>query len=350
MIGLVEGWSSLALDHLPVGLLIIDREGFIRGINQVLTGLIGLKRDQVTGLPLEEIIGAGQTGSNKLLQTLASGREFQHLMPEDVVPGISSNDYSTSTHCVRDKSELIMGAMALFTPLGRQQELEKAVIKAEKLALLGQLATEMVHEIRNPLTTINGFLQLLQRDLKGTPGEEYINLMLTEMVRVNGLIKQFLQLSRPGYSKRKLYSLNELMNDIFLLVESEALHRKLDIRLVTAPDIPPILGDNEQLKQAFLNIIKNAFDALSVGGKLCMQTLWNNHEKFIQTIITDTGVGMDEQTIANMLHPFFTTKESGTGLGMLISKKIIDNHGGQINIQSEPGKGTTVTVLLPVVY
>ncbi|OPX87145.1 MAG: Sporulation kinase E [Pelotomaculum sp. PtaB.Bin104] len=348
MIGLMEGWSDLALDHLPVGLLIIDQEGCIRGINQVLTGLTGVKREQVTGLPFQEIYEVEQTGSNKLLQTLTSGKEFQHLEPEAVIPGIRTNGYTISTHSVRNKSGVIIGALALFTPVGRLQELENAVIKAEKLALLGQLAAEMVHEIRNPLTTINGFLQLLQKDLKGTTREEYINLMLTEMIRVNGLIKQFLQLSRPGYSKRKQFCLNKLMNDISMLVESEAMLRKLDIHLMTAPDIPPILGDNEQLKQAFLNIIKNGFDALSKGGKLFMQTSWNSHEKFVKVMIKDTGVGMDKQTIANMFYPFFTTKESGTGLGMLISKKIIDNHGGQIDVQSEPGKGTIVSVLLPV--
>lgn len=348
MIELVEGWSSLALDHLPVGLLIIDRESYIRGINKVLTRLTGLKRDQVTGVAFREILNVEQSNSNKLLQTLASGREFQNLKPETVVPGASSNEYTTSTHSIKNKSGAIIGAIALFTPLGRQQELENAVIKAEKLALLGQLAVEMVHEIRNPLTTINGFLQLLQKDLKATPGEQYVNLMLSEMVRINGLIKQFLQLSRPGYSKRTQCFLNKLINDIAMLVESEALNRKLDIHIVTAPDIPPILGDYQQLKQAILNIIRNAIDALPNGGKLFLQTSWERHENYVQVMIKDNGVGMDKQAIANMFYPFFTTKENGTGLGMLISKKIIDNHGGQINIMSEPGRGTIVTVSLPV--
>lgn len=348
MIELVEGWSSLALDHLPVGLLIIDRGSYIRGINKVLTRLTGLKRDQVTGIPFQEILGVEQTRSNKLLQTLASGREFKQLKPEAVVPGVSANDYTTSTHSIRNKNGAIIGAIALFIPSGRQQELENAVIKAEKLALLGQLATEMIHEIRNPLTTINGFLQLLQEDLKGTPREQYINLMLTEMVRINGLIKQFLQLSRPGYSKRTQCFLDKLISEIVKLVKSEALFSKLDIQIVTAPDIPPILGDDEQLKQALLNIIKNAIDALSNGGKLFLQTAWNRPEKFVQVTIRDTGFGMDEQTISSLFYPFFTTKKNGTGLGMLISKKIIENHGGQINVQSELGKGTIVTVLLPI--
>jgi len=348
MLKLTEEWSNLAVDHLPLGLLAIDQKSHVRIFNRSMSLLTGLGKEKVLGRPFQEFLDGQVPELNKLLQTLVTGEEFQNLRPETVIPAASSATCTINTYPLRDKSGAIIGAMAMFTPLGREYELEKAVIKAEKLAILGQLSSEMVHEIRNPLTTISGFLQLLQSDLKGTPREEYINIMLTELEHVNRLVIEFLQLARPGYSRRTQFSITKLINEMVMLVESEALLRKVEIKLETAPGIPPVLGDPEQLKQAFLNIIKNAFDALSGGGIIFLQTLWDRHNKYVQVIIRDTGVGMDEQTIANMFYPFFTTKENGTGLGMLISKKIIDNHGGRIEVKSEPSKGTTVTVLLPL--
>jgi two-component system sensor histidine kinase AtoS len=338
----------MAVDHLPVGLLVIDREGQVRVFNRALSRLTGLKNDTVLGRLFLKVLDGHRPDLNKLLQTLATGGEFQELNPEAVVPVIGSTAFAASTYAIRDKSGVTIGAMAVFIPVGRQQELENAVIKAEKLAILGQLAAGMVHEIRNPLTAVGGFLQLLQKSLKGTPKEEYIPIMLAELKHVNRLIAEFLQLAKPGSSKRTSCSITKIMTEVLMLVESEAFLRKVDIINETSIDISSISGDDKQLKQVFLNIIKNAFDALSDGGKLFLQTSWDMHEGFVRVAIRDTGAGMDEQTVTNLFDPFFTTKESGTGLGMFISKKIIDNHGGRIEIQSEPERGTTVTVLLPV--
>jgi len=348
MVGFVEDWSRMAVDHLPIGLLVIDREGQVRVFNRALSRLTGLTSDNVLARPFLKVLDGHRPDLNKLLQTLATGWEFQELNPEAVIPVIGSTAFAASTYAIRDKNGVTIGAIAVFVPVGRQQELENAVIKAEKLAILGQLAAEMVHEIRNPLTAVGGFLQLLQKSLKGTPKEEYIPIMLAELKHVNRLITEFLQLAKPGSSKRTPCSITKIMNEVVMLVESEAAPRKVDIINETSIDSSSISGDDKQLKQVFLNIIKNAFDALSDGGKLFLQTSWDMHEGFVRVTIRDTGAGMDEQTVTNLFDPFFTTKESGTGLGMFISKKIIDNHGGRIEIQSEPERGTTVTVLLPV--
>ncbi|WP_347489101.1 ATP-binding protein [Desulfoscipio sp. XC116] len=347
MVELEDIWFRLAIDHLHLGLLIIDRKGRIQICNRALSGMTGLKENEILDRSLAAVSGSREHGHNKLLQTINTGREFQDLNPETVLPVTGLFACTVSTRVIRNRSGIPIGAMAVFIPAGRQQELENAVVKAEKLAILGQMTAGMVHEIRNPLTSISGFLQLLQEYLKGTPKEEYVTLMLAELKHVNSLIADFLQLSKPGYAKRARCSISKVITDVVMLVESEAFLRKLDIKLDMATDIPAILGDSDQLKQVFLNIFKNALDALSHGGVILLQALWNGPEKSVQVIITDTGTGMDEQTMANIFDPFFTTKESGTGLGMFIIKKIIDNHNGRIEIQSTPGEGTTVTVLLP---
>lgn len=347
MAELSERWSRLAIDHLHMGLLMIDREGLIRVFNRELSKMTGLEENEVLGRSLLAVSGGQGSRPNKLLQTITTGREFQNLSPGAVIPVDSSLDCATNTYVIKDKDGVTVGAMAVLIPAGRRQELEDAVIKAEKLAILGQMAAGMAHEIRNPLTFIGGFMQLLQKDLKGTPQEEYTTLILAELKHVNNLISDFLQLSKPGFSRRARCSMAGIITDVFKLAESEALLRKVDIELDIATDIPAILGDSDQLKQVFLNILKNAFDALSPGGKILLQVSWDRHEELVQVVVRDTGTGMDEQTITNIFDPFFTTKESGTGLGMFIIKKIIDNHNGRIEIRSQPGKGTTVTVLLP---
>jgi len=340
MVEIAEILPRLAIDQLVIGLLMINREGQICLFNQALA--------RMTGLNQHEFLGQSLYHPNKLLQTFATSKEYQNVQPSTILPVMGLNNCAASTHIVRGKSGVPVGAMAVFIPAGRQQELEEAVVKAEKLAILGQMAAEMVHEIRNPLTVMDGLIKLLQPDLQGTAKEEYVAIILTELKHINHLITDFLQLSKPGYAKRSPCSITQVINEVILLVKNEALLRQLDLQLDLAKDIPNIFGDGEQLKQVFLNILKNAFEALSCDGQVYLQTYWNRPENLVQVIVRDTGVGMDEQTRISMFDPFFTTKENGTGLGMFIIKKIVDNHGGRIEIQSEPEKGTVVTVLLPV--
>ncbi len=348
MIEFLDDWSRLAVDHLPVGIIAIDREGRVRIFNRSLSKLTGLKDDHVLGKSFLKLLNGQRSSCNKLLQTLATGKEFKNLKPESVIPVNASSDFTANIYAIRNKGGATVGAMAMFTPERRQQELENTIVKVEKLAILGQLATEMIHEIRNPLTAISGFMQLLQQRLEGTPQEEYLTMMLAELKHINRFVSDFLLLARPGYCKRAQCSINQLIKEVASLVECEAVIRKLIINLETSEGMPLVNADGGQLKQAFLNITRNAFDSLSDGGEVFLRVSSDEQQGIVRVVIRDTGTGMDQQTLANMFDPFFTTKESGTGLGLFISKKIIDNHGGHIKIQTEPARGTTVTVLLPV--
>ncbi len=346
MVELLEDWSRLAVDHLPVGIIAVDREGRVRIFNRSLATLTGLNYDRVLGKSFLNLLNGQRF--NKLLQTLATGKEFKNLNPESVIPVKASSNLVTNIYAIRDHSGVTVGAIAMFTPAKRQQELENTLVKVEKLAILGQLATEMIHEIRNPLTAVYGFLQLLQQHLEGSPKEEYLAIMSAELKNINRFVSDFLLLARPGYCKRAQCSINQLITEVVALVECEAVIRKLIINLETSEGMPLINADGGQLKQVFLNITRNALDSLPEGGEVFLRVSKDEQQGNVRVVIRDTGKGMDQQTLANMFNPFFTTKESGTGLGMFISKKIIDNHGGHIEIRSEPAGGTTVTVLLPV--
>ncbi len=344
----MENWFRLAVDHLPVGVIAIDREGRVQVINRFLAKLTGLEVDNVLGEPFHKLLNGQSCISNKLLQTLATGRGYQSLKPESVIPVNTETDLVANIYAMKNKSGTTVGAVSVFTPERRLQELEKTIIKVEKLAILGQLTTEMIHEIRNPLTAVSGLMQLLQQHLKGTPKEEYVTIILAELTHLNSIITDFLLMARPGYCKPTKCSIDQLIKEVLTLVECEASIRNLIINLEIEKDLPIINADRGQLKQVFLNITRNAFEALPVGGKLFIEASSDRQQGFVLIVFRDTGTGIDKQTLANMFNPFFTTKERGTGLGMFISKKIIDNHSGQIEIQSEPGNGTTVTIMLPV--
>jgi two-component system sensor histidine kinase AtoS len=194
---LAEEWACLALDHLPVGLLVVNRHRKIRIFNKTLSRLLGLKSEEVLGKPLLEVLDDREPDYNILLQTLTTGKEFQNVKPQAVTTFSCSIPCLVDTHVIRNRTGITVGAMALFSPAARLQEMENAVIKAEKLAILGQMAAGMVHEIRNPLTAIGCFLQLLQKQLKGYSKEEYIPIMLTELKNANRLISEFYSMPGP---------------------------------------------------------------------------------------------------------------------------------------------------------
>lgn len=321
MVELTEEWSRLALDHLPVGLLVINRHRKIRIFNQTLSRFLGLKREKVLGQPLLEILDNRGPDFNLLLKTLTTGKEFQNAKPQSVVTATCSVTCLVNTYPIRNRTGITVGAMAVFSPAARLQEMENAVIKAEKLAILGQLAAGMVHEIRNPLTAIGGFLQLMQNCLKGKPKEEYIPIMLSELNHANRLISEFLQFAKPGYAKRSWCSIIEIIKDVVLLVESEALSRQFSIEEDLDVNIPKVIVDSGQLKQVFMNILKNAFDALSEGGKIFIQAKWNEFEGCVQISFRDTGMGINEEIIKNMFNPFFTTKEKRYRPGYVYKQK-----------------------------
>jgi len=221
--------------------------------------------------------------------------------------------------------------------------------KNEELLSYNQLAAGIAHEIRNPLTTVKGFMQLLRPYLEEIGKEIYVDIAIDELDRANKLIFDFLNASKPSQNMQTDVALNKLVQEMTLLFESEAILKKIDLGFALSVDEPVVTGDANQLKQVLHNIIKNAIEAILTNqqkGKIHLNVTVNGDKAYI--MIEDNGCGMDEETLTSMYIPFFTTKQSGTGIGMSICKKIIDNHHGQINISSFPGKGTAFTIELPL--
>lgn len=226
---------------------------------------------------------------------------------------------------------------------------EERVRRAESLSVVGQLAAGMAHEIRNPLTAIRGFVQLIQKQLSGQKElDYYVRIILQEIDRANAIIQDFLKLSRSSTPRFQKVDVHTVLEEVAALTEYEAFFHNVKLHKSYTRDIPPIMADVHQLKQVFLNLISNSLAAMPYGGTVEIATSFNPASGEVVVAIRDTGTGMDEDTLARLGQPFFTTKENGTGLGLAISYQIIHQHGGRVQVQSAVGKGTTFSIYLPI--
>jgi PAS domain S-box-containing protein len=225
----------------------------------------------------------------------------------------------------------------------KKEEQEKLLRKSEKLALLGQMAAGIAHEIRNPLTSIKGFVQLFKSN---SQKDEYFDIVLSELDRINGIVGEFLVLAKPTADIFEKQDLTKLINEVILLSNTQSILNNVEIKVENNLHAPMIHCEKNQLKQVFLNIIKNAIEAMPDGGQLTIKVMKKTGNT-ISVQFIDQGVGISEDRIPSLGEPFYTTKEKGTGLGLMICYKIIENHNGRLTIESQVGEGTKMEIELP---
>lgn len=224
------------------------------------------------------------------------------------------------------------------------EETEGLLQKSDKLAVVGQMAAGIAHEIRNPLTSIRGFIQLFESKYEND--EQYFKLVLSELDRINMIVGEFLVLAKPTAVEYKEVEINHLIKDVVTLINTQAIMNNIQIIVEYEANVPTIVCEENQLKQVFINLLKNAIEAMPNGGIIEVIIELQKEEKVSISII-DQGLGIPEDQIPKLGEPFYTTKENGTGLGLMTSYKIIENHNGEMKISSRINKGTTVEVILP---
>jgi two-component system, NtrC family, sensor histidine kinase HydH len=255
-----------------------------------------------------------------------------------------------------DEIELFRGVTASLGVTLQNSQVYERMKERERLAALGQMAAGLAHEIRNPLGSIKGAAQYLQpvNQQPADPGvKEFLDIIVEEVDRLNKIVSQFLDYARPYRGDPKPLDVNEVVKKTVQLVEKDAPPR-VEISINTVEGLPPVRADAEQLRQVFLNLTLNALQAMPQGGRLQIATNLRRATRrgaaaaFVEVRFRDNGVGIPPHDLKNLFIPFFTTKEKGTGLGLPISQRIIENHGGTIEVRSQPGAGASFTVLLPI--
>lgn len=225
-----------------------------------------------------------------------------------------------------------------------RNQMQKEIQRAEKLNTLGELAASFAHEVRNPLTVVKGFLQLMQREESGK-NYQYLSLVLNELARAELIINDYLNFAKPQFEKVEEFSLREVLAEVVILMEPLAAKQGVQLESELESNRFSLVTDRNQFKQALVNLIKNGIEATPEGGKVTVHSNANDYHATVK--IADTGKGMTEEQIARIGTLFYTTKDKGTGLGTSVSLKIIQTMNGKISYHSVLGVGTEVTLVLP---
>jgi two-component system sensor histidine kinase HydH len=248
----------------------------------------------------------------------------------------------------------VAAAVAVYLRVARRKAaaLEEGIRKAESLAFVGTLAGGLAHEIRNPLSTLNINLQLLKEDWddavtsKEQRSVKRIDALLRETKRLEQVLSDFLRFAGRYQLNREPHNVNAVLEELLDFYGPEARQRKIAVRKEFDASIPPIPVDAALLKQALLNILKNAQEAMPSGGDLTVRTAKNRHGVHID--VTDTGTGVAPEHLDKIFEVYFTTKPNGSGLGLPTAKRIVEEHDGTIAVESEPGKGARFAIQLPL--
>ncbi|WP_227394551.1 ATP-binding protein [Jeotgalibacillus aurantiacus] len=235
--------------------------------------------------------------------------------------------------------------ITLGRDISQQKSAEEQLLRREKLAVAGELASGIAHEIKNPLTSLKGFVQLM-KEQPSLP-KENIDIMSSEIDRIYAIVDELLVLSKPELRKKEFFSLCDCVGYVINFMKHQAAQKDIRILVEKVDDSEKFVhGDRNQVIQVFINLIKNSIEAMDHGGEIKIRPRVN--EKEVHLEIEDTGQGIPQEIIEKVSEPFYTTKEKGMGLGLTICHKIIQAHDGELSFRSEPGKGTTATITLPV--
>lgn len=236
-----------------------------------------------------------------------------------------------------------VGCYIIAKDITEQKRKDELLLKSEKLTIAGQLAAGVAHEIRNPLTALKGFVQLMSRSVEYH--SRYLPIMLEELERIELIISELLMLAKPQAIQMKMADLSAIIHDVVLLLGAQAMLQNIEISLNKPTGKLMILCDPGQIKQVFINYVKNAMESMADGGNIDIEVK-SEGDNYAVVRIRDQGCGIPKEQIRLIGEPFYSTKEAGTGLGLLVSHKIIEHHGGRIDIESEINVGTTIEVTL----
>ena len=356
--GLKLSWEQV-LASLEDGVITVDAEGKITFFNESAEILTDFSASRILHQPFSSVF----KGDRWLVRLVGKSRppHGESVRGEaDMLDRWGRKvPVSVTVSPLQDRFGQFLGSILVLRNLTQRRELEEDLKRADRLAMVGTLAAGLAHEIRNPLGGIRGAAQLLRRALQSAPSLlQYTDIMIREADRLDRLIEQLLDLSRPARLALEPLNIHEILEDVLLLQTHLLADQRVILRKRFDPSLPLVRGDKAQLTQVFLNLVKNALQAMSGGGGLTITTRAETdfhirnrragRTRFIWVDIEDQGSGIKEQDLPHLFSPYFTTKNNGTGLGLAVSYRIIKEHGGLIRVESLEGQGTTFKVSLVV--
>jgi two-component system sensor histidine kinase HydH len=340
----VQAFSDSLVKNMPMGLIAIDEARRIAAFNQTAEAILQRAAGDVIGRRADDIL------PETCLHLIGSlGKEKRIIAGEIDCPFADGRTVPLEVIAtVLKEGGEAAGIVFLFRDITELQHLKKEIARSQHLASLGSLAAGVAHEIRNPLSSIKGFATYFRERYRDNPEyEKTAGIMIQEVDRLNRVISQLLDYARPMTMHWQKTPIQTIIRHALRMIETQSREKGITLQADLPADIPAASIDTDRMKQVFLNLYLNALGAMEDGGLLSVALAELPGER-IRIEIRDTGVGIAPQDLGRIFDPYFTTKPSGAGLGLAIVQKIVDAHGGEIQVESTPGQGTTVTILLPV--
>jgi len=334
------------LNSIADGVIAIDVKGRVTSINPAAERMMGLNnRQDAIGKPYQDFYEPNAGFASLLLDTLDTGRD--HIgVPLDCPLTSQILHVNVSSSSLKDGAGTVIGAVAVLKDVSEQHRLQKQIMRADRLAALGELVAGVAHEIRNPLTSIRGFVQYLESSNSLEEWQRYAPLIVRQVDSLNRIVTELLEFGRHRPTSIGPVRLNDLIREITVLVGAKTVTR---ICLDFADDLPVIQADGEALKQVILNLLINAVQAISDTGSVTIATAIDKSTDEVVVSVSDNGIGITPEDMEKIFDPFFSTKPMGTGLGLAMVHRIMDAHRGSISVNSTPGAGTAIVLRLPLV-
>jgi len=353
-----KGFLETVFNSIQEGIIVTDSTGRITYLNDAACRLFGLEANDSIGKRLDERV-RGLDWKSLTQSEVAMSRDIEIFYPANrfinfyIVPLIIEREPGA------DKREADnigisghqVGHAIILRDITESRRTEQQTIESERLNALTLLAAGVAHEIGNPLNSLNIHLQLIEREArkldgaKGSELQESVEVSRAEVNRLDSIITQFLRAIRPTHPQLRPENVNAIVAEAVRFLAPEIKDRDVVVEQELRSDLPLLELDRDQMKQAFYNVIKNSFEAMKTRGILRIRTDMDDSRVTVR--FTDSGGGMTPGNLSRVFEPYFTTKTSGTGLGLLIVRRIVREHGGELSIESSAGKGLTVTIRLP---
>jgi two-component system sensor histidine kinase HydH len=342
----IKAFSDNVVENIPVGLLALDDHKRIAAFNQVAESVLQLSSGEVIGRE------AGRVLPPELWSQI-EGPDIQRGIIEKEIECKTADGklvpLEIGASVLKDENGVFLGFVLLFKDLTEVRTLRKEIARSQHLASVGRLAAGVAHEIRNPLSSIKGFATYFKERYQNAPEDQQTaNIMIQEVDRLNRVVGQLLEFSRPVTVSPKPTSIKTLVEDSVKLVEGQAHEKQITIKIINSSMVEELNLDPDRISQVLLNLYLNAIESMPAGGLLRVTLSSRTENKALEIEVSDTGCGISREDLSRIFDPYFTTKSSGTGLGLAIAHNIIEALGGQINVQSRMGQGTTFRITLPI--
>jgi PAS domain S-box-containing protein len=338
-------------DGAAIGIALAGMDGCILESNPAFRAMLGYSRDELRGKVFAEFTHPEDIADDMdRHRELVSGERDQYTMEKRYVRKDGAVIWGNQTmSLVRGRGGQPLYAVGMIEDVTERKQFQEALLNAEKLAVAGRMGASLAHEINNPLQSVIGCLGLAEKSLsEGGDADRYLGVAREELRRAARIVGQLRDMSRPaGEERKEPVALNALVDEVLVLSRKQAQERRVHVIWEPAEALPVIQAAPDRLRQVFLNLALNAFDAMPKGGELRVRTVRSGSPAGVQVVFADTGVGMTSDTLSQLFDPFYTTKSQGLGLGLYICHNIVEEHGGHIVVTSRIGEGTTFTVWLP---